>query len=89
MTWISIFADQVFGSASPIFDPEWQWHLAGAGDGFTQFDRQTMAPGTNQQGLLVEDKDLAFAILGVPEPTSILMALVGLAPFAMLRRKRS
>ena len=48
-----------------------------------------MAPGTNQQGLLVEDKDLAFAILGVPEPTSILMALVGLAPFAMLRRKRS
>lgn len=87
--WISILADQVFGNAAPVIDPEWQWHLAGAGDGFTSFDRGTMAPGTNQQGLLVPDKDLAFAIKAIPEPSTVLMAALGLAPIGLLRRKRS
>jgi len=87
--WISILADQTFPNPFPKVDPEWQWHFAGAGDGFTTFDRTTMPPGTNQQGLLVPGKDLAFAIKGVPEPSTILMALCGLAPLGLLRRKRS
>lgn len=86
--WISILADQSFDNAAPVYDPEWQWHYAGPGDGFTYFDRQIQPPGTNQQGLLVDGKDLAFAIKAVPEPSTMLMALFGLAPLGLLRRKR-
>ena len=88
--WISILADQVFGNAPPVIDPEWMWHIGTGGDGiFTTFDRGNAPPGTNQQGLVVsEDKDLAFGII-IPEPSSILMALCGLAPLGLLRKKRS
>lgn len=87
--WISILADQRFDNADPIIDPEWQWHFGtGPGDGFTYFDRQNQPPGTNRQGLLQEGKDMAFAINGVPEPSTIVMALFGLAPLGLLRRKR-
>ena len=87
--WISIIAEQNFDNAPPVIDPEWQWHYgSGPGDGFTYFDRQNQPAGTNRQGLLVEGKDLAFTIKGVPEPSTMLMALCGLAPLGLLRRKR-
>ena len=88
--WISILALQDFSSPDPIVDPEWQWLIAGAGDGFTAFDRTNMPPGTLQAGILQPDKDLEFTIhmSPVPEPSSMLMGLFGLASLGLLRRKR-
>lgn len=85
--WISILALQDFSSPDPIVDPEWQWHLgSGPGDGFTAFDRTLDPPGTMQYGILQPDKDLAFTI--VPEPGTMLTALLGLIPLGLLRRKQ-
>ncbi len=88
--WISILADQEFTTADE-FDPIWQWHLGtGPGDGYTSFDRLDPSPTSPlQSGNFIADKDLAFGINTVPEPSSALMAGFGLVVAGMLRRKRS
>lgn len=88
--WISILADQEFTTANEN-DPIWMWHLGtGPGDGFTSFDRLDPNPTSPlQSGNFIADKDLAFEIKGVPEPSSALMAAFGLVACGMLRRKRS
>jgi hypothetical protein len=89
--WISVVADQVFGNASPIFDPEWQWHRGtGPGDGFYAADFTLDPAGTPAYGILQPDKDLAFALRGriVPEPSGMLMAIFGLTAVGLIRRKR-
>jgi hypothetical protein len=89
--WLSIQAVQLFNSPNAV-DPEWQWHV-GEGpnpDGFFSADL-TLDPGLGIKGKLVQpDKDLAFELKGmVPEPSGITLALLGLASFGVVRRKRS
>ena len=89
--WISIIADQRFDSAAPVVDPEWQWHIGtGPGDGFFARDVLLDADGTPEYGIHQHHKDLAFSIRGIiPEPSGMLLALIGLVFVGLLRRNRS
>ena len=43
---------------------------------------------TPEAGIFQADKDMAFRIHGVPEPTSVAMAAFGLFSLGLVRRKR-
>lgn len=84
--WISIQADQLFDNVAPVVDPEWQWHIGdGPNDGFYFEDL-----AINQELVRTIDKDLAFSLQGtiVPEPSSVLLGMVGFFTVGMLRRRR-
>ena len=87
--WISIVADQRFSNTVDL-DPEWQWRLGdGPANGFYFYDAQN-PEGPVDLGTLQADKDLTFALQGtlVPEPSSALMVVLGVAALAIQRRRR-
>lgn len=90
--WISIVAAQTFENPDPVIDPEWQWHLgAGPGDGFFSRDRTLDPAGTPEYGVKFDSGDLAFTLHGVavPEPSSTLLAMLGMITAGVFRRRRS
>lgn len=93
--WISIIASQTFENPAPVVDPEWQWHVSNpGGDGFYSRDRTLDPAGTPEYGLLITEdgsKDLAFTLKGelIPEPSGMLLGMLGMVGVGFLRRKRS
>ena len=84
--WISIISEQTFNSPFPLVDPEWQWAFGSGGDG--AFYEQDRTLGIDE--LATNGLDLAFKLNGtlVPEPSGLLLGLLGFGTLGLLRRKR-